>query len=275
MYPVSSVYVVYKPTRECMDIAKKYSDLFKGRGVSVEVSTVDDASTRSVVDKDLVLSVGGDGTILRISLMLQGESTTPLILPHPCGRRNTFYDEDIPSASLIVEKVLKGDFMVQLYPRGRVCVRDRCVYFLNEAAVLNMDMGRVIGFTVTVRSAGVYSRYDFEGDGFIVSTAPGSAGYNLSARGPLVAGWGDELVLTHLNPMQLGIPSITLPAYVSVVEAASRGYTVLYVDGEKMRLLDRREPVRITGGVGFLKLVRFSSGRDLIKIVLGKRRVVY
>jgi len=275
MYPVSSIHIVYKPTSKCLDIARRYSDAFKSRGVRVGVSTVDDVTPRSMLDKDVVLSIGGDGTLLRVSMMLQGDVVEPLILLHPCGRRNTFYDEDLPGVEVIVEKLLRGDFLIHTYPRGRACIRDKCFNFLNEIAVLNMDMGRVIGFTVSISAPGVKSVYEFEGDGVLVSTVPGSAGYSLSAGGPLVAGCVDGLIVTHLNPMQLGIPSMVLPLSSSNVEVSSRGYAIVYADGEKVKLLDKREVVKIAGGVSFLKIVRFTPRRDMVRIVLGRRRVVY
>ncbi|WP_042667764.1 NAD(+)/NADH kinase [Desulfurococcus amylolyticus] len=275
MYPVSSVHIVYKPTRECIEIARKYSGVFRERGVSVEISTVDDVSPRFILNKDIVVSIGGDGTMLRISMMLQDEKSIPLILPHPCGRRNNFYEESMPEIPVVVERIFKGDFVIHTYPRGRLCIKGGCIDFLNEVAVVNKDMGRVVGFRISVASPGIHSTYEFEGDGLIVSTVPGSAGYNLSAGGPLITGDSEELIITHLNPMQLGMPSIIVPAYASIIEASSRGYAILYIDGDKLKLLDKGETVRITGSTSYLKLIRFSTVYERIRTVLSRRRIVY
>ncbi|MCY0868889.1 MAG: NAD(+)/NADH kinase [Desulfurococcus sp.] len=275
MLPVSSVQVVYKPTAECISIARKYSEVLRTHGITTGVSVVDDVDSSTIAGKDLIVSIGGDGTILRISRCLQKPTDTPLILPHQCGRRNSFYEDVTLEVDSIIERVLKGDFTVQLYPRGKVCVKENCFFFLNEAALINADLGKVAGFTVAISSPGLRSKYDFEGDGLIVSTAPGSAGYNLSARGPLTPAGLEILIVTHLNPIQLGMPSIIVEANLSVIEVSSRDYSVLYIDGENTTSLGRREPVRVTGSSSYLKIIRFSGVHDTVRRILGKRRIVY
>ncbi|MEM0506057.1 MAG: NAD(+)/NADH kinase [Thermosphaera sp.] len=269
----TKVGLIYKPTLKCIEMVKEVSNIFAGKGLKVDVYTVDDVIPAEVGQSDLVIVVGGDGTLLKASITLQA-SEAP-ILPILCGRRGAFYDPLDEPLSVIVEKIIKGDFVIQYYPRLKACRGGECRVFINELAISSMDQGKVTGFSVSISTPGISSRYEFEGDGVLVSSSPGSAAYNLSAGGPLVDAWNDLMIITPLNPMQLKIPSIVLPASLTAVRVSCRGFSTMFLDGEKIATLGKGEEVLITGSGKYLRVARFKSRRDLIRNVIESRRVVF
>lgn len=270
MIKIGKAMVVFKPSIQCLELAKSVSEALKSRGIGIFVKTVDDLYGSSLEGFDLIVSVGGDGTILRIAELVKSAYSPP-ILPIPCGRRNIFYESIAGNLGEAVARVLEGDFYVQEYYRLRCCVEGSCWEAFNEALIVSANPGKVTGFVIEVESTGVLSRYKFEGDGVIVSTAQGSTAYNLSARGPLVSSAHPSIIVTPLNPMELNLPPLVLPHALTKVKVSSRGYSTLYVDGEMKLALGRGEEVLISGSGSPVRLIRFSPASDMVSTIARNR----
>ncbi|MEM2025457.1 MAG: diacylglycerol kinase family protein [Desulfurococcaceae archaeon] len=272
--------VVYKPINKCFEKARAISSLLSSHGVRAHIITVDDLSHAEKADLkeeapglDLLVSVGGDGTFLRSARAFTSPHSNPLILPYPCGRRNAYYEHLSFNVEEIVNSVMSGKFFVELLPRSRVCYASKCTYFLNEAVVVSTDLGKVSTYRVEVTSPSAKSRYSFEGDGVIVSTSPGSSGYNLSAKGPLMAPLTEAVLITPLNPLQLGVPTAVFPSLASVrVTAKNESY--LYVDGDLFAVLKRNSSIDVTSGFNYAKVIRVLPFRDIMRVAVEYRQQV-
>lgn len=263
MIKIGKAMVVFKPSIRCLDLAKSVSEALKSRGVEIFVKTVDDLYGSSLSGFDLIVSVGGDGTVLRIAELMKSAYSPP-ILPIPCGRRNIFYESIAGDLGDAVARVLRGDFYIQEYYRLSCCLENSCWEAFNEALVVSANPGKVTGFVIEVDSPGVFSRYRFDGDGVIVSTAQGSTAYNLSARGPLVSSAHPSIIITPLDPMELNLPPLVLPHALTKVKVSSRGYSTIYIDGEMKLTLGRGEEVLISGSKSPVRLIRFSPAHDIV-----------
>lgn len=269
-----SALIIYKPTDKCFEIARSFSNEFKKQGIQITVYTVNDIHFLGSEKYDLILSVGGDGTFLKVSRLLQKCPEMPLILPYPCGRRNTFYESLSLSIKDIVRNVLDGMFRIEFYPRLRVCVKETCMYFLNEIALININLGKIAKYDINIQSHGTNNSFSFEGDGVLVSSASGSAAYNLSAGGPLVDFTSNLMIFTPLNPLQRDLPSIVLPSILSKVEIYPKEASHMFIDGENMGIVERDVKILITGGSNYIRIIRFGYVRNLVKNILETRRAV-
>jgi NAD+ kinase len=267
----SKIALIYKPTLKCIEIVKELSNAFSARGCETLLFTVDDLLPAEVGNSQLVVVVGGDGTFLKASSVLQ--ETSAFILPVHCGRRGAFYETISKSPSEIVEEVLKGEFIVQYYPRLRACRGSDCRVFVNELAVTSIDQGKITGFSLVINTPGISSRLEFEGDGVLIASSPGSAAYNLSAGGPLVDAWNSLMIITPLNPMQLNLPSIVLPSFSTRVRVSCRGFSSMFIDGERTATLTRGEEVIVSGSNSYLRVIRFKPRRDIVKNVIESRTI--
>lgn len=268
---VSKAVIVYKPVRECLAIVKSALGILRGANVEVDVVSVDDISpvSKENLYYDLIVPIGGDGTFFR-SVHAYIKDENQLIYPYPCGRRNFYYEiPDVP-VQRALELVLKGEYIVELIPMYRLVYSDGHFSFINDTVVVSANLGKTGRYAVEISSSWFRSRYTLEGDGLIIGTAHGSSGHSLSAGGPLILPQLDVLVITHLNPMSLGFPSIVVPG-TSKISIELRGVFNLYADGVFLKTLERGSMIEILHSQKHARVARVGSIRDFVNIVIKQR----
>jgi NAD+ kinase len=151
---------------------------------------------------DLVLSLGGDGTLIGASHLVS--KSTP-IFGINLGRlgfiteytKTNFYDA--------LEQTLKGYYTTEkrnLF-NAKIYLKDKIIgnyFFLNDLVINKNDIARM--FSVNVECDGE-NIYNISGDGLIVSTPIGSTAYSLAAGGPIVHPQVKAVVLTPICPHTL------------------------------------------------------------------------
>ncbi len=265
--------MVYRPTPRCLEIVKCIMSKLREAGLFVNSMWVDDLVKELKIKTDLVISVGGDGTLLKVSRIFQDIS--PLILPVPCGRRTVLYEDIDPSQiDTVIEKLLKGEFTIQLLDRIRIHYENSDYHALNEIALISVDRGRVVGFDIYIDTLSTISKYHIEGDGMIIGPSTGSAAYNLSARGPLIDYGLEAIFITPINPMELNISPIIVPPLSKIV-IETRGFTEVYIDGEKTDILGSGKKIYIELSHTHLRLIRLKDKKNYVSDVFEKRRIKF
>jgi NAD+ kinase len=228
---------------------------------------------------DLLVSLGGDGTMLR-SVQLLGGAAVPIIgvnvgllgyltevEPHGmigalerCVGRDghpTTPPEgaDVPDSGWQVEERMMLDVVVA--PRGdRGELRFRA---LNEGVVEKLEPGHTVRLQVRIDGAAFTS---YAADGLIVATPTGSTAYSLSARGPVVSPRHRALLLTPVSPHMLFDRSLVLdPDEWVEVEVAGHRPVVLSVDGRQTVTLSEGDTVSFTASAATAQFVRFGQHR--------------
>ena len=151
--------------------------------LSIE-SVIDMCDDIDVKSFDMVVSLGGDGTMLRAARLV-GKHRVPILginFGHLGFLVNSSKDGVIP----IVAAALAGDVVreersslhIELWS-GETQVASR--FALNEFSVTRGELGRIIDFGINIAGTHVV---DMRGDGLVVSSATGSTAYALSAGGP-------------------------------------------------------------------------------------------
>lgn len=275
--PFNKAIIVYKPVNECIKLVESAIIELKRHNVEVFVLTVDDISSVKEIPPtdlgavDLVVSIGGDGTFMRSAKAFSSEC---FVLPYPCGRRNVYYESELPSVDSAIRDVLRGLFFLEFLPKQSVCYEQKCAYFLNDVVVVSTDLGKVSKYTIEITSLPTKSCLTFEGDGVIISTAGGSSGHNLSARGPMVTPTLETLVITPINPLQVGITSIVIPAFAKVsIRVKNRAY--VYIDGDLFLVLERNSSIDLPGRLSYVKVIRLKAFRDPIRAVFETRKHIF
>jgi NAD+ kinase len=215
---------------------------------------------------DLVVSLGGDGTLLRASRLILGRGV-PLLginLGH-LGFLTAAADDELEQA---LDRVLAGDFVLEPRFTLQASVRDRdgtevaAYRALNDIVVHKAGAARVARLEVRVGPAGEEEDIgSFSGDGVIVATPTGSTAYNLSAGGPIVVPTMECLTVTPICPFTLAVRPLVVPSKEAVVVRALEPdpSLVLTVDGQDGRRLEDGEWVRVARGDAPLELVRFPG----------------
>jgi len=186
---------------------------------------------------DLILVLGGDGTMIATARML-GNSEVPVIGINygGLGYLAEFRIEELFTA---LESILAGDYKlekrvvlaVELRRGDELVTKNRV---LNDVVMNKSALARIIQIETYLNEQFVNS---FRADGLIVSTPTGSTAYNLSAGGPIIFPTMNAVVITPICPFTLSNRPIVVPDD-SVIE---------------VRLMTEKEDVALTldGQVGF------------------------
>jgi NAD+ kinase len=156
---------------------------------------------------DLIISFGGDGTILQLAKELHNLQTPILgINQGKIGFLTSVQDNDIIKS---IEKIIIQE-IYQMQKRIKIeCNFDGNTFqALNDIVVKTSRIARIGDFTISHKNGESFS---FRADGIILSTATGSTGYNLAAGGPILPHKSDLLVLTPICPYKYKVHSLILP----------------------------------------------------------------
>ena len=212
----------------------------------------DDVATH---DLELVIVLGGDGTILRAAELARG-CDAPLLgvnLGH-VGFLAEAEREDLPAT---VARALARDYEVEerMTISVRVKVDEQVVHeswALNEASVEKASRERSLEVVVEVDGRPLST---FGCDGVVMSTPTGSTAYSFSAGGPVVWPSVDALLMVPLSAHALfARPLVVGPDSSLAVELLERsvGTGVLWCDGRRTfdlpsgaRVVVRRSPVPV------------------------------
>lgn len=244
------------------------------------------ASTERFADAlDLVVSVGGDGTLLRAA-RLAASGRVPL-LGVKVGRLGFLTEVEPDDAPAMLADVLAGRFRVDERPALSAGVLEgpgaTAQWALNEVIVEKSARHRLITLAASIGEEYVTT---FSADGVIVATPTGSTAYSFSARGPVVAPNVDCLILTPVSPHMLFDRAIVFsPAEHVTLEVVGDEGGWLSADGQpgvelpvgaRVRIGRASTPARLVrraGGPRFFELLREKfSLPEVIHGVTGDRR---
>jgi NAD+ kinase len=170
------------------------------------------------VTLDCLLTIGGDGTLLRGARLLNGAGTP--ILGINVGRVGFLATAPAQNLDWVLDAAARRAYTIE--PRlalvgtvedGAGALRTQPIA-LNDIVVHKGGVARVLRFRLSVNGeeVGAYSA-----DGIIVATPTGSTAYSLSAGGPVVVHGVDAIVVTAICPHTLAVRPLVLPASVSVL----------------------------------------------------------
>jgi NAD+ kinase len=147
---------------------------------------------------DLVVSLGGDGTMLRAARV--AHSSDALLLGVNLGTLGYLTEVDAGDERLALEKLLAGSFDIEermmLTCEVDADGHDHDHIGLNEVLVERSSRNRLVRLKVTINGEQLAS---FNADGVIVATPTGSTAYALSAGGPIVSPQAQCLVLVPVS----------------------------------------------------------------------------
>ena len=211
---------------------------------------------------ELVLVIGGDGSILRAA-ELTHETSTPLLgvnLGH-VGFLAEAEQEDVESTiTAIVDRDYTAEDRLTLDVRVMVGKEVQFSTFaLNEASVEKAARERMLEVVVEVDGRPL-SRWGC--DGVVCATPTGSTAYNFSAGGPVVWPEVEALLMVPLSAHALfARPMVVAPTSVLAVEVLSdtEGFGVLWCDGRRTVDLPPGARIEVRRGARPVRLVRLHQ----------------
>lgn len=222
---------------------------------------------------DLVLTLGGDGTILR-AVRLVSRAGVP-ILGVNLGRLGYLADLEPEVLEEALERFLAGDYAIEERMMvaatveragGPPSVAAGEMWALNEVVVERPAAGHTVRVAVSVDGR-FWTNY--AADGLIVATPTGSTAYAFSAGGPVVSPNVRALLMTPVSAHLSFARSLVVDAGDPVrVEVTDRP-ALLVVDGREMGLLDRGDAVVCTEAPARARFVALGA-RDFYGVIKAK-----
>ena len=241
--------------------ADEYASMMAEAPDLVPITLLGDTVT--IGDLELVIVLGGDGTILRAAEIARGCSAP--LLGVNLGHVGFLAESEREDLTETVTRALARDYLVEerMTLSVRIKVDAEVIYetwALNEATVEKASRERMLEVVIEVDGRPLSS---FGCDGVVMSTPTGSTAYAFSAGGPVVWPSLEALLLVPLSPHALfARPLVVGPDSALAVEVLDRtqGTGVLWCDGRRThdlppgaRVVVRRSPVPV-------RLARLSQG---------------
>jgi len=185
--------------------------------------------------KDLILSLGGDGTLLGVARNCTSRS--PPVLGINLGSLGFMTEFSRAEIFEELSSVLKGNYSFNKIYAHSVSVLEKeqvifNAFFINDVVIHKQDIARLFHLDVEVEKTLVSS---FSGDGLIVSTPVGSTAYSLSAGGPIVHPMVEGIIITPICPHALGNRPLVIPNKLSIQlhPYIERSSVLLTIDGQE------------------------------------------
>lgn len=208
---------------------------------------------------DVILSLGGDGTLLRgVQYAFKWEA---LLLGINMGRVGFLTEAEPQDIEAALEAVITGAYAIEERPVLHVSSADKHWHALNDVVLSRGGRARLTTINAWVDGE-LSGRY--VADGVVVATPTGSTGYSLSAGGPIVSPKVDCMVITpicahtlqHRPTVVHGGAEITLELLPDDVQTAS-----LQVDGQSCMELISGMKAEIRMDARPIRLIRLKQQR--------------
>jgi NAD+ kinase len=229
------------------------------RGITVLASAASDTA-RSLVGAnyveerelvaraDLVVAIGGDGTLLHAGRNVAAREV-PLV---GINRGRLGFLTDVSPEHMLdaLDAILSGDFLAERRLMLAASLADhdeaRALFALNDIVLQKGDTGRLLDFTTEVDGAYVNTH---RGDGLIVATPTGSTAYALSCGGPIIQPNVDALVMVPICPHTLSDRPLVLPSSSTIrvtLDNAGGSEAHVVCDGEPLARLSPADTLTIS-----------------------------
>lgn len=270
--PVSKVVVVARTGSDHpLELASRIGSWLRERSVGVQFDLATSTALglrngvrRDAIPKktDLVIAVGGDGTLLSIA-----RSVSPSGIPILGVNMGTmgFLTELQPDELLPnLDKIVTGDYRIE----ERATLRVRLMHgeqplnehmALNDVVVTKSALARMIGLELWLDRNRMAS---YTSDGLILSTPTGSTAYSLSAGGPVLDPEVDAFVITPICPHSMAYRPTVIPGNTSIQVALKEGtHEEVYVtlDGQIGFPITHQDVLHVDRHPAPVRLLRLSD----------------
>jgi NAD+ kinase len=220
---------------------------------------------------DLVISLGGDGTLLNIAPLVERPDVP--ILGVNLGGLGFITEVAVDELESILTKTLKGDYEVEKRMTLEISVhsgkrKTHKFRVLNDAVITKGARSRIIDLETYVGDDYLCT---YRADGLIISTPTGSTAYSLAAGGPILEPALGAMILSPICPHTLSNRPIVVPSKATIhVTLRSSGDTViLSPDGQQGLRLNNGDKVDARDYGLPVSLIKIPS-RSYYEILRGK-----
>ena len=263
-HPIKHVGIlIYPKMPGVSELADQVKSFLEERGMDVCICSTDQQELQQKInqgDFDLMITIGGDGTMLRA-----GHLTAPAGLPLlgiNMGRFGFLMQLGRQDWQKYLPRIIDGDFQIEnrMMLKAELWRENSLVdsfQVINEVVICRGQVVRPIRIRAEVDG---YSLASYVADGLIAATPTGSTAYALAVGGPIMPPELRNILIVPVAPHLSMDRAVILPAGASVnVFVNSDHQAVMSVDGHTPVLLKNDDRVLITASDYFVKFVMFQD----------------
>ena len=211
-------------------------------------------------DVECVITIGGDGTMLRAARAAFGGSV--LFIGINRGQMGYLTEiSELTDYDSFTDRLVNDDFKIQermmLSARaernGKLIYKD---FALNDVLMCKNDTVRMMEYEVYVNDTFLNS---YRADGFLVSSPTGSTGYSMSAGGPIAEPSAKLLILTPICPHSINTRSMVLSADDRIKIIPKNETQLVSCDGADATPLENGDVLTVTRSRTTMKFIKFKE----------------
>ena len=265
-----------KQDRRIISIAKQCHEVLSSKGVKVlldkNLSKISSSGFRVASEQrilkhsDLMISIGGDGTMLSCSRKY-GLKGIPVL---GINLGNLGFLNDIPPEELTssLTKILEGEYSEDNRFFLEASLKGKKTIALNEVVIHSGEIAQLIEYDLFINDSFVYRQ---KADGLIISSPTGSTAYSLSGGGPIVHPKVKSIMISPMLPLSLSSSSLLVESEskirVNLVKGSKKAR--ISFDSQGRFLLEANEEIHLSKSFSCLKLLH-PKGQDFFEACRNK-----
>ena len=250
-------------------VIKKIRKKFKLKDIAIFSSF--DIEKQDLKDIDLLVVLGGDGTLLGIARSLNDSFKAP-ILGINIGNLGFLSSVDISDLDNALKRLEEGKYKIVDRMMLNCKVEDNEsneeLKALNDVVLARGTLSRMVKFKIFVDGK-IYTT--FKGDGLIIATPTGSTAYSFSAGGPFIYPDLELITITPICPHTKSMQTIVLKGDSIIEICADHEDEKIYLtlDGQKAIKVNHETKVNVSKNKKSVKLLLFDD-YDYFKVLRSK-----
>jgi NAD+ kinase len=248
--------------------ADKLGQWLEERSIAVNLNCI-------TPDLDILIILGGDGTLLHIAEEAAHHSIP--VIGINLGHLGFLTELTEDEAEEALERIISGSIVVENRLMLKAClikkgIRQGYRYALNDVVINKNSLDRVLHLSAQANEEFITT---YKADGLIISTPTGSTAYNLSAGGPLVYPGLSSILMTPICPFMLSSRPVLLPSDIKITtrfDARNQAENAnIIIDGQPSWSMQKEDILEVKAAENPLQLI-VSPHKDYFAILRNKLR---
>ena len=249
--------------KRTLDIARHCHEVLTNKGVKVVFTSnfknklssknpIVWQDSKVIMHSDLLLSIGGDGTILS-SARKFGSKGIP-ILGVNLGNLGFLSDIAPEDISLSLAQVISGEYIEdsRIFLKAKLKGYAEEKIALNEIVIHSGSIAQLMEYELSIDDEFVYKQ---KADGIIFATPTGSTAYSLSGGGPIVHPKVKSIIVTPMFPHSLSAGALIVPEECDIKIKILSSKVKLCLDGHNTVSLQKNDLVKLSKNSSTFKLI--------------------
>ena len=263
--------VLYHPkVQKTERFAHDIESFLQDKGIQAWIhSSWDEAGARMLLDNsDLIISVGGDGTILRVARIV-----FPLGIPIVgvnFGNLGFMTELEAEDAMDKLALILQGGGRIEerAMLQAHLSSSGHTYHALNDIVVGRGKYIRLINIQVSINEE-IFTTY--RADAVILSTPTGSTGYSLAANGPIVYPESRDIIMKAVCPhLNMDKAMVLDPSTKIRLKVITNHESIISMDGQVEELLKNGDEVEVSVCDKTTKFLRLRSRNSFYETLVSK-----